>query len=41
MVLAGVDFWYDNYGLWAWQAKNEMSQLELEIAFTVELVSGE
>ena len=21
MVLAGVDFWYDNYGLWPWQAK--------------------
>ena len=21
MVLAGVDFWYDNYGLWPWQTK--------------------
>ena len=21
MVLTGVDFWYDNYGLWARQAK--------------------
>ena len=21
MVLAGVDFWYNNYGLWPWQAK--------------------
>ena len=21
MVLAGVDFWYDSYGLWPWQAK--------------------
>ena len=21
MVLAGVNFWYDNYGLWPWQAK--------------------
>ena len=21
MVLSGVDFWYDNYGLWPWQAK--------------------
>ena len=21
MVLAGVEFWYDNYGLWPWQAQ--------------------
>ena len=21
MVLTGVDFWYDNYSLWPWQAK--------------------
>ena len=21
MVLAGVDFWFNNYGFWPWQAK--------------------
>ena len=26
MVLAGVDFWYDNYGLWSWQAKPSQAQ---------------
>ena len=28
MVLAGVEFWYDNYGILAWQAKPRQTILD-------------
>ena len=32
MGLAGVDFWYDNYGLWAWQIKPRPAILDCFIS---------
>ena len=34
MVLAGDDFWYDNYGLWPWQAKPRPTMSMYAVAFT-------
>ena len=38
MVLAGVDFWYDNYGLWPWQAKPRPKTKIMIIIITVLII---